>query len=71
MIKITVKCNDEAERDELRDKFCSALVGSPAYVDSEIAVCDGDDSDEFILAVGECNSNDIAFELGGSDIELQ
>ena len=70
MIEIKIKCNDEQERDELRDKFCEALVGSPAYVESEIAVCD-DGDDGFILAVGNDNSHDITFELEGSEIELQ
>lgn len=70
MIEIKVRCEDEQTRDELRDKFCSALVGSPAYVESEIAVCD-DGDDGFILAVGNCNSNDISFELEESSIELQ
>lgn len=70
MIEIKVKCNDEQERDELRDKFCEALVGSPAYVESEIAVCD-DEEDGFILAIGNPNSKNIAFELEGCAIELQ
>ena len=70
MIEIKIKCNDEEERDELRDRLCEALVGSPAYVDSEIAICDEGD-DGFILVVGNPNAKNVAFELDGSSIELQ
>lgn len=58
MIVFEVKGNNE-----MRDRFCKALVGSPAFVNSEIAVCDGKNGEEFFLAVGEVNGNDITIQI--------
>ena len=42
-------------------KFHEALVGSPAYVNSEIAICETGE-DEFTLVIGNDNDNDLTIE---------
>lgn len=55
MVEIHFKDN---EKMELRDAVCSALVGSPGFINNEIMVSDGDDHD-FYLIIGNSNSKDI------------
>lgn len=69
-IEIKVKCDTEEKRDEIRDTFCRALVGSPAFINSEIAVCD-DEADSFILAVGNLNDNNISLDLEYSSLNIK
>lgn len=57
MITFKVKGNFET-----KEKFHKALVGSPGYVNSEIAICD-EDEESFLLIVGNKNDDDIAFEV--------
>ena len=50
--------------NNLKNDIHEALVGSPAYKNSEIAIVDDDnDSDSFILAVGENNSSNLEMSL--------
>ena len=55
---INFKFNDTA----LMETLHKALVGSPAYVDSEIAICE-DDNGGFSLIVGNSNENDCIIEI--------
>lgn len=40
-----------------------ALKGSPAYINSEIAICDNDDT-SFYLVVGNNNDRDLKVTIG-------
>lgn len=53
-VAINIKCESEEKMYELREKIHEALVGSPAYINSEIAICDLQD-DAFTLIVGNYN----------------
>ena len=71
MISIKIKCESFNEMANLRDEFCSALAGSPAFVESEIAVCeDHNDEKVFYLAVGNCNNHDLSTEINSKDIKI-
>ena len=48
----------------LRDRLCEALVGSPAFINSEIAVVDGDDASHCSLIVGNKSENDKDMAIG-------
>ena len=67
MVSINIKCKSSEEMHELRDKFCLALMGSPAFIDSEIAVCDLQD-DAFTLIVGNSNDNNIDLDVNNKYI---
>lgn len=62
MVSINIKCSSPEEMHELRDKFCLSLMGSPAFIDNEIAVCDLQD-DAFTLIVGNSNDNNIDLDV--------
>lgn len=50
-----IKSSTPEERKRIMERFHEALIGSPAYINSEIALCDGDDNTgdaEFYFAVG-------------------
>ena len=50
--------------NNLKNDIHEALVGSPSYKNSEIAIVDDDhDSDLFTLAIGENNSSNIELSL--------
>ena len=58
-IVFKIKCSTPEEREKVQERFHNALIGSPAYILSEIAICDGDAStskqpkpDSFYLAFG-------------------
>ena len=58
-IVFKIKCSTHEEREKVQERFHNALIGSPAYISSEIAICDGDAStskqpkpDSFYLAFG-------------------
>lgn len=51
MLAIYVDCHTPERMEQEREKVHEALVGSPAYVESEIAVCEENQS-VFILVVG-------------------
>lgn len=69
MISFKIKCEDSESMAKLREKFHYALVGSPAYIESEIAVCDCREDDScFFLAVGNDNDRDLYLEIKSDDI---
>lgn len=54
-IVFKIKSSTPEENNRVQKRFHDALVGSPAYQNSEIAICDGDnapDNSYFYLAVG-------------------
>lgn len=66
MIVLNIKCKED-EAAFLRDRMCEALAGSPAFVNSEIGVCDVSTS-EFCLVIGHRNENDIEFDVEESNL---
>ena len=56
MLAIYVDCHTPERMEQEREKIHEALVGSPAYVESEIAVCEENQS-VFILVVGNRRIN--------------
>ena len=44
----------------VKTQYHEALAGSPAYVNSEIAIVDGDHPTEFYLVVGNANKADMS-----------
>ena len=61
--------NDPGRKLEYR--LCEALVGSPAFVDSEIAVCDDVSNDSaFYLVVGKENERDIELEVDANHLKI-
>lgn len=67
MITFRIHCPHPDVAAEWRDRFCEALVGSPAFINSEIGVCDGNDG-EFYLVVGKSNDRDMTLDLMESDL---
>lgn len=67
MIVFKIHCPHKKVTNEWRDKFCEALVGSPAFINSEIAVCD-DNEYNFVLIVGESNDHDMTFDINESNL---
>ena len=55
---IELKFNDKAIMEQLHE----ALVGSPAYINSEIAIVEGD-NDDFYLCVGNGNGHNCYVEI--------
>lgn len=45
---------------KVKTQYHEALVGSPAYVNSEIAIVDGEHPAEFYLIVGNANKADMS-----------
>lgn len=71
MIILNIVCVNNAERDEIRDEFCEALVGSPAFINSEIMVSDDPKKDNvFSLILGENNGRNIEYNIDSSDFFL-
>lgn len=62
-----IKCTSKEKMSELRDTICKSLMGSPAFIKSEIAVCDLQD-DAFTLIVGNNNVNDIEYDVHSSQL---
>ena len=62
MLVIKVECKDEKERLEKMEEFHNALVSSPAYVNSEIAICHSDEN-SFLLVVGKNNGKDTIYSI--------
>lgn len=52
---------------KVKEQFHHALVGSPAYINSEIAITDGDAPNEFFLVVGNSNANNLETTLVEAD----
>lgn len=60
MIVLIVKSKDRETMFQKREEFHNALVGSLAYMESEIAICDmQEDETSFLLIIGNNNDNDI------------
>ena len=63
-IQITFKHNDHAAMMQRQTKMHNALVGSPAYINSEIILCENPkDPTEFSLIVGENNDSNIQMDI--------
>lgn len=61
-VAINIKCTSPEEMVKLREKMHLGLQGSPAYINSEIAICDLQD-DAFTMIVGNCNTNNVDFDV--------
>lgn len=60
MIVLNIKCKNHEEMTRFRDRMCEALVGSPAFINNEIAVCDFTDLDKaFSVFIGNSNDHDV------------
>ena len=57
-IKRVFETPDQAMK--VKTQYHEALVGSPAYVNSEIAILEGDHPTEFYLVVGNANNADMS-----------
>lgn len=65
MIQFKFATSDGTEIDVLKEKMHSALAGSPAYVNDEIIISDGDADNEFLLIVGNnCEDPNDNVEIG-------
>ena len=63
-IQITFKHNDHAAMMRQQTKMHNALVGSPAYINSEIILCENpNDPTEFSLIVGENNDSNVQMDI--------
>lgn len=63
-IQITFKHNDHAAMMQQQTKMHNALVGSPAYINSEIILCENpNDPTEFSLIVGENNDSNVQMNI--------
>lgn len=63
-IQITFKHNDHAAMMQQQTKMHNALVGSPAYINSEIILCENpNDPTEFSLIVGENNDSNVQMDI--------
>lgn len=72
MVLFTIKANTVEEMTALRDRICEALVGSPAFINNEIAVCDSPCSpDMFEFFIGESNNADVSFEFSANDFPVR
>ena len=68
MIDLIIKGKDKEETFVMKEKMHNALAGSPAYVDSEIAICDEDDT-SFHLIIGNSNECNITKVINTEDIK--
>ena len=68
MIDLIIKGKDKEDTFLIKAAFHNALAGSPAYVDSEIAICDEDDT-SFHLVIGNINDCDITKVINTEDIK--
>ena len=64
---LNVKCTSNEEMFKLRETIHLSLVGSPAYKNSEIAVCDLQD-DAFTLIVGHNNDHDVEYDVHSTNL---
>ena len=85
MIEIKFKGNDTEKVKEVKEKLHYALVGTRAYIDSEIAICDASYSttldpstrvtssseNTFFLVIGDTNGKEVGIELDVNDIDLE
>lgn len=72
MIVLNIMCDDVDEKCRFRDRLCEALVGSPAFINSEIAVTDFTDLDKSLeVFIGKPNGSDIEFDLVSGNFGLR
>ena len=69
MINLVIKSKDVKKLNSMKEDFHYALTGSPAYVNSEIAICDND-TESFFLIIGNNNNCDITKEIDVDNIEV-
>ena len=63
-IQITFKHNDHAAMMQQQTRMHNALVGSPAYINSEIILCENPNNPtEFSLIVGENNDSNVQMDI--------
>lgn len=65
---VTIHFRDNAEM-KLRDEICEGLVGSPAFINSDIAVCDDETAEGFYLVLGGDNGRNLLISIEG-DVDL-
>lgn len=63
MINMIIQCSSKEEMEQKKTRMHEALKGSPAYINSEIAICDNDDT-SFYLIVGNNNDRDLKVTIG-------
>ena len=63
MINMIIQCGSKEEMEHKKTRMHEALKGSPAYINSEIAICDNDDT-SFYLVVGNNNDRDLKVTIG-------
>jgi hypothetical protein len=69
MIALIIKSKDHETMIQKRNEFHEALVGSPAYKKSEIAICEmKEDETSFMLVVGNNNINNISKIIDSDDL---
>lgn len=57
---IEIKINGDFK---LKERFHKALKGSPAYINSEIGICDSKKDNEFYLIVGKDNKDNLRLTM--------
>lgn len=68
MIVLNIKCKNPEEMAKFRDRMCEALVGSPAFINNEIAVCDFPGLDKaFSVFIGNSNDHDVEYDMVDAD----
>jgi hypothetical protein len=70
MIDILIRCKDQEEMVRVREEMHNALKGDQLYIDSKIAICDGDDDKSFFLSIGclDLPSN-ISYMIDSEDLK--
>lgn len=68
MIDLIIKGKDKEDTFLMKEKMHNALAGSPAYIESEIAICDEDDN-TFHLIIGNNNECDIKKTINTNDLK--
>ena len=66
-VVFNIKCKSVEDMTALREKMHLGLVGSPAYVNSEIIISDLQD-DAFTLIVGNGNEHDVEYDMHSANI---
>ena len=67
MINMIIQCGSKEEMEQKKTRMHEALKGSPAYIDSEIAICDNDDT-SFYLVIGQNNDRDLKVTIGSREL---
>lgn len=68
MVILIIKNKDQETMFRKREEFHNALVGSPAYKRSEIAICETEnDKTSFMLIIGYSGNGDSVTKIIDSD----